>query len=157
LLLIVFIVSYLAFFLGGRSIYLILSLFMTVMKNKEAEITFHTKNSKFINIKCEIASSFSQKMKGMMYRESLPGNHGMLFPFLIPWHRFFWMKNVKIPLDIIFINSKLEIIYIHEAPVKKGYFQKFYWSHGFCKYVIETNMGFCKKNDIFIGAKIQIN
>ena len=66
------------------------------------------------------------------------------------------MKNVLIPLDIIFINRKLEIIYIHEAPIDKGIFHKIYWSHGFCKYVVETNIGFCKKNNIVKGLKIEI-
>jgi len=126
------------------------------MKMQNAAITFHRTKSSSISIKCEIANSFSDKMKGMMHRESLPINQGILFPFLIPWHRFFWMKNVKIPLDIIFVNRNLEIIYIHEAPVEKGFFQKMYWSHGFCKYVVETNMGFCKKNKILIGSKIKI-
>jgi uncharacterized protein len=126
------------------------------MKNKEAKVTFYTKKTKSI-IRCEVANSYSAKMKGMMNRESLPIDHGMLFPFLIPWHRFFWMKNVKIPLDILFVNRDLEVIYIHKAPVEKGLFSKMYWSHGFCKYVIETNMGFCKKNNILIGSKIEIN
>ena len=134
-----------------------LFLFMTVMKNKETKVIFYPKNSKSVSIICEVANSYSAKMRGMMYKESLPIDRGMLFPFLVPWQRFFWMKNVKIPLDVIFINSKLEIIYIHEAPVKEGFFQKMYWSHGFCKYVIETNMGFCKKNDILVGSKIEIN
>ena len=80
----------------------------------------------------------------------------MLFEFTIAMHRFFWMKNVKIPLDIIFINRKLEIIFIHEAPVENGIFYKIYWSHGFCKYVIETNIGFCRKNNIKKRDKIKI-
>jgi len=109
-----------------------------------------------VTVICEVAKRFRAKMKGMMNRISLPEDRGMLFPFLIPGHRFFWMKNVIIPLDIIFINRKLEIIYIHEAPVEHGFFHKIYWSHGFCKYVVETNMGFCRKNNIKKKDKIKI-
>ena len=123
----------------------------------EAQVTFYTNERKHVTIICEVAKGFRAKMKGMMNRVSLPEDRGMLFPFLIPGHRFFWMKNVIIPLDIIFINRKLEIIYLHEAPVDNGIFHKIYWSHGFCKYVIETNMGFCKKNNIVIGSKIVFN
>ena len=129
---------------------------MNIMKLVEAEVKFYRNDSSSVSIKCEIANGFSSKMKGMMHRESLPTDRGMLFPFLVPWHRFFWMKNVKIPLDIIFVNRNLEIIYIHEVPVKESLFQRIYWSHGFCKYVVETNMGFCKKNGILIGFKIKI-
>ena len=124
---------------------------------QEAKITFYPKNAKSVSINCEIAKSYRAKMKGMMNRESLLKDRGMLFSFLIPGHRFFWMKNVKIPLDIIFINRKFEIIYIHESSVKHGFFYKIYWSHGFCKYVVESNMGFCKKHNISIGIKIDIN
>ena len=123
---------------------------------KKAEVEFLTKDQKSVKINCEIADSFSKKMKGLMYREKLEGSQGMLFPFLIPWQRFFWMKNVKIPLDIIFVNSKNKINKIYEAPVEKGIFYKMYGSNGFCKYVIETDMGFCKKNKINKYTEIKI-
>ena len=123
----------------------------------EAKITFFRKDSKQVSIICEIAKSFRKKMKGMMNRVSLQEDRGMLFPFFIPGYRLFWMKDVLITLDIIFLNRKFEIIYIHEAPVEHGFFHKIYWSHGFCKYVIETNIGFCKKNNILIDTKIEID
>jgi len=126
------------------------------VKNKTIIVTFYPKNSKPISLNCEIAKSFKSKMKGLMHREYLAEDSGMIFTFLIPWHRFFWMKNVKIPLDIIFVNRKNKIIHIQEAPVESGLFNKSYWSHGMCKYVIETNIGFCKKNNIISGSKIDI-
>ena len=122
----------------------------------DALVKIYSKSGKIVNIKCEIAKTFFEKMKGLMYRETLPEDEGMVFPFLLPWHRFFWMKNVKIPLDIIFINRKLEIIIIYEAPIEKGLFNKIYWSQGFCKYVIECNKGFCKKNDISKGNNLKL-
>ena len=126
------------------------------MNSNEAMVAFYLKDKESVNLNCEVAKSLTSKMKGLMYREFLPDDQGMLFPFFVPNHRFFWMKNVKIPLDIIFINSKFEIIYIHEASVEQGIFYKTYWSHGFCKYVVEANMGFCKKNGIKKGNKIKI-
>ena len=123
----------------------------------EVKITFHPKNFKSVTINCEIAKAFKDKMKGLMNRISLPEDRGMLFSFKFRGNRLFWMKNVIIPFNIIFINRKLEIIYIHEAPVENRIFPKIYWSHGFCKYVVETNLGFCKKNNIFKGSKIEIN
>ena len=122
----------------------------------EVEIFFNTDKSQSVSIICEVAHSIFEKMKGLMFREELAKNKGMLFTFLIPWHRFFWMKNVKIPLDIIFVNSKFKIIYIHNAPIEQGLLYKLYWSHGFCKYVVECNKGFCEKNDIKIGSEIKI-
>ena len=126
-----------------------------MQKKKTINITFKTQGSKTVNLQCEIARTLSQKMKGLMQRETLPKEQGMFFPFLIPWIRFFWMKNVKIPLDIIFINRHRKIIAIYEAPVETGFLLKNYWSKGFCKYVVECNRGFCKNHSILIGTEIR--
>lgn len=120
------------------------------------KIKFKTKNDKEKTLLCNHAKSFLDKTKGLMYKNELAINQGMFFSFSIPWIRFFWMKNVKIPLDIIFVNRKKMIIKIYEAPVETGFFYKYYCSCGFCKYVIETNLGFCKKNNVREGDKIII-
>ena len=52
--------------------------------------------------------------------------------------------------------KKLKITNICEAPTASGFFYKNYWSKGFCKYVIECNKGFCKRNKIKSGDKIFI-
>lgn len=51
----------------------------------------------------EIARTAQEKGTGLMYRSSLDDNRGMLFPFSEAGQVAFWMKNVKIDLDIIFI------------------------------------------------------
>lgn len=55
-----------------------------------------------------------EQAKGLMFQEHLNKDEGMLFIFkqesIIP----FWMKNTIIPLDIIWMNSKREIVYIHK-------------------------------------------
>jgi len=130
---------------------------MESKKMQETQVTFYPKKSKPVMLNCEIAKTFSEKMKGLMHRDFLPHDKGMLFPFHLPWIRFFWMKNVKIPLDIVFINRYSKIIEIYEAPIESGFFHKNYWSHGFCKYVIECNMDFCRRNNIKPGNKIKIN
>jgi hypothetical protein len=127
-----------------------------MQKKKTINITFKNKDSETVILQCEIAKTLSQKMKGLMHRETLPKEQGMFFPFLIPWIRFFWMKNVKIPLDIIFINRHRKIIAVYEAPVETGFLLKNYWSKGFCKYVVECNIGFCKKHNISKGRIIEI-
>ncbi len=59
-------------------------------------------------IQLEIAKSRSQQALGLMYRSFLPDNRGMLFPFDPPQPVQFWMKNVVLDLDIIFLaNGKI--------------------------------------------------
>ena len=53
----------------------------------------------------EVAASAAEQQRGMMYRQSLAPNRGMIFPFAEPVMASFWMKNTLIPLDLIFIRA----------------------------------------------------
>lgn len=121
---------------------------------KEVKVIFYPVGAPPVVLTCEVAKSYSEKTKGLMHRSSLPEGKGMLFPFMFSWFQVFWMSGVSIPLDIIFINKKLKVVSIFEAPANVGFFNKKYWAYGFCKYVIECNGGFCKKNNIYPGTII---
>jgi uncharacterized protein len=53
----------------------------------------------------EVAATEAEQQRGLMFRESLGPNEGMLFPFPQPRPAQFWMKNTLIPLDMIFIRA----------------------------------------------------
>ena len=67
-----------------------------------------------IIIHAELADTPQKRAEGLMYREHLGADRGMLFTFLQaqPWT--FWMKNTKIPLDIIWMNEKRQIVHIEQ-------------------------------------------
>lgn len=56
-------------------------------------------------IQLEVAETTKQQAIGLMYRENLPADRGMLFPLDPPRVPRFWMKNVEIPLDMIFVKN----------------------------------------------------
>lgn len=56
-------------------------------------------------INLEVTRTPEQQALGLMYRTSLPDDRGMLFEFNPPQRVGFWMKNVKIPLDMIFLRQ----------------------------------------------------
>lgn len=120
----------------------------------EVTITFYPIGVPSVALTCEVAKTISEKSNGLMYRSSLPTDKGMLFPFWFSWYRVFWMKNVSIPLDIIFINKEFKVVSIYEAPANVGIFNKKFWAHGFAKYIVECNEGFCKNHHISIGTNI---
>lgn len=62
-------------------------------------------------IELEVARTNEQKAMGLMYRPALPDNRGMLFPFSPDQPVSFWMKNVPVALDMIFLHQG-EIKYI---------------------------------------------
>ena len=63
-------------------------------------------------IRAELADTALKRAQGLMFREQLPDDRGMLFIFgdAQPWT--FWMKNTKIPLDIICMDGKKTIVHI---------------------------------------------
>jgi hypothetical protein len=64
----------------------------------------------------EVAETPEQQTLGLMYRTQLADNHGMLFPFASPRRTAFWMKNVPIALDMVFLlNGRVQSI-TAEAP-----------------------------------------
>jgi hypothetical protein len=74
----------------------------------------------------QVASTVEQQEKGLMFRRSLPGGEGMIFPYDPPQEVSFWMKNTLIPLDMVFIRPDGRIGRIataralDETPVPSG-------------------------------------
>lgn len=119
------------------------------------------KNSNYVlingkKIKVEIADSELEREKGLMYRESLDENSGMLFIFPDSKTRGFWMKNTLIPLDILFIDDSLKIVDIKTAIPCYSEPCAIYTSNLPAKYVLEVNSGFSKHNNLSIGERIGI-
>ncbi|MDB9315748.1 DUF192 domain-containing protein [Spirulina sp. CS-785/01] len=56
-------------------------------------------------IELEVAKTRQQQALGLMFREEISDNRGMLFPFDPPRQVGFWMKNVEVPLDMVFLRD----------------------------------------------------
>ena len=63
----------------------------------------------------EVSATREEREIGLMYRESMQYNEGMLFIFEAPARHRFWMKNTLIPLDILWLNEAKEIIHFETA------------------------------------------
>jgi len=120
---------------------------------KEGELTFTDSlgNTK-IKINLEIADNDYERQLGLMNRNSMNENEGMLFIFPLERMQSFWMRNTLISLDIIFVNKNKEIVTIHQNT--KILSAQSYPSTALSLYVVEVAGGFTNKNNIVVGDKI---
>jgi uncharacterized membrane protein (UPF0127 family) len=122
---------------------------------KEGELTFFSKNNKeIIAIDIEIVDTREEMTRGLMYRRTMAETQGMLFVFGMSKYRSFWMKNTYIPLDMIFVDKKMQIVKIEKntKPLSEELISV-PWE---TQYTIEVNAGFCDQHGIEIGDSIQI-
>ncbi len=112
------------------------------------------------SIQIELAQTQEETERGLMYRETLGENEGMLFIFEQDDIRLFWMKNTLIDLDMIFIDSTGKIVNIADS-VPHSYIdapeEEIATAGGFGKYVLEVNAGFALKHNLHQGDKLIIN
>jgi uncharacterized membrane protein (UPF0127 family) len=101
----------------------------------------------------EVADDDDKRQIGLMFRDSMPADHGMIFVFKDEKHRGFWMKNTRIPLDIIYVAADKRVASIHAmqpfdlTPVE---------SAGPAMYAIELNVDTARATGVKAGDKLEI-
>src|SRR6478735_10477755 len=65
-------------------------------------------------IDAQVAATPDQRMTGLMYRQEMPQQEGMLFVFEYPSQQCFWMKNTLLPLAVAFVDDDGTIVNIDE-------------------------------------------
>ncbi len=103
----------------------------------------------------ELAITESEREKGLMFRDHLALNNGMLFVYKHENIYPFWMKNTKIPLDMIWINGQRQVVFIEEnvSPCGSDECVPVYPDKR-AKYVLEINSGSARKIGLKPGDKL---
>lgn len=111
------------------------------------------------NISAFVADTDEKRSKGLSGVENMSGNQGMLFVFNNPSKQGFWMKEMKIPLDIIWLDLNNSVIHIEKKlqPCTSVLFCTVYSPSSDAKYVLETISGFSDLRSVNEGTKIKIN
>jgi len=86
----------------------------------------------------EIAASDAAHETGLMNRDSMPSDHGMIFVFTGESPRTFWMKHTRIPLDILYVDATGKVVSVHQM---KPFDLSPVASRGAARYAIELNEG----------------
>ena len=107
-----------------------------------------------VSLKVEVAALPEERELGLMFRNSLKENEGMLFVFKEGSGQRFWMKNTRIPLDIGYLSTSGVLLEVHKA---KPYDLSGVPSRSHdIKFVLELNAGGYKKLGIKIGSRISL-
>ena len=105
-----------------------------------------------IPLNVEIASDEESIKKGLMHRDELDSESGMLFIFSEPSQQSFWMKNTNIPLSIAYIDENNKILIIEDMMPHDTNGSN---SQGKAKCAIEANQGWFKSKGIKTGDHVE--
>lgn len=106
-------------------------------------------------ISAEVADDDRERMRGLMFRESMGADEGMVFVFDAELPLSFWMKNTLIPLDMLYFDQRGRLVSIqHSVPPCKTAHCPSYPSDGVARYVLELNAGRARELKIGKGASL---
>jgi uncharacterized protein len=108
----------------------------------------------------ELAQNDADRARGLMFREAMPEDRGMLFIFDDEQMRSFWMHNCKISLDIFYFDAALKLVSVAEnvPPCNLPESQcPNYPSAAPARYVLELNAGMAKRLDVQAGDELQLD
>jgi len=111
--------------------------------------------AKDTTVTVEIARTNETRMRGLMYRKSLPEDQGMIFVFDTPGKHKFWMRNTCIPLDMLFVDDEGFVVGIEENTTTMS--DTTFSVPCASTYVVEVNAGFCRRHGIRAGQKIVLS
>jgi uncharacterized membrane protein (UPF0127 family) len=105
----------------------------------------------------EVVSDDATRERGLMFRDSMPADHGMLFVFDAMQPRVFWMKNTRIPLDILYFDNNYKLVSVQQrVPPCRSDPCAQYPSSGPAQYVLELNAGVADKLGVKPGDPLSV-
>ena len=105
----------------------------------------------FHRIEAEVAVDQASQAKGLMYRRSMPANHGMLFVFPRTDRHCMWMRNTLMPLSVAFLDAQGKIINIEDMQPET---EDNHCAASPARYALEMNIGWFATKGIKPGFQI---
>jgi uncharacterized membrane protein (UPF0127 family) len=112
-------------------------------------LEIHRHDGKSVHFTVELATDNASREQGLMNRDTMQPDHGMLFDFGNSRPVYMWMKNTYLPLDMLFISKAGKITQIREntLPLSEDIID----SHGPVRFVLELNAGTSRMLGITTG------
>lgn len=111
-----------------------------------------------VGLVADIAETGEQRSKGLAIKDSLNETEGMLFVFSEPRQYVFWMKDMKFPIDIIWLDSNKTVVHVEHSLDPCGPVScETYRPGADSLYVLETVAGFADKYGVIEGTKVKFD
>ena len=110
-------------------------------------------------ILADVAITDEDQIKGLSIRDQMNENEGMLFVYGEPSRQSFWMKDMKFPIDIIWLNGTGSVVHVEEnlRPCVPSLECPSFSPNENAQYVLETVAGFAQKHHTKIGTDIDFS
>ena len=82
-----------------------------------SELTIVSRDGRTHRFQVEVADNDERRAYGLMHRDSMPADHGMIFDFKRDQPVAMWMRNTRLPLDMLFIDRDGLVTRIHQRAV----------------------------------------
>ena len=107
----------------------------------------------------EIADDDAERARGLMFRDEMPANHGMLFIHDAEEPQAYWMKNTRIPLDILYFDNARRLVSQQRdvPPCALGDGCPPYPSNAPARFVLELNAGEAARLQLKNGAQLRLS
>ena len=127
-------------------------------EEKKDYVDIYMEEGKSVKVNVEVANTEIERRNGLSNRQYLGDHDGMWFIFDEDVKNSFWMKDMLIPLDIIFVDSSGFIVDIKEnnTPCTDSYCPSILSSSTY-RYVLEVNANFCEENGVEVGHSITVH
>ena len=112
-----------------------------------------------VELVADIAENSTQKSKGLSVKDVLKENEAMLFVFDTEREHSFWMKGMKFPIDIIWLDDDKEVVHVEHSlqPCEPDSFCQAYKPDDDSLYVLETVAGFALKHNITENTVVEFH
>lgn len=106
----------------------------------------------------EIADDDEERARGLMFRDAMPADHGMLFVFPRAEPQAFWMRNTRIPLDIMYFDARRRLVSVAAGvPPCTTPQCPSYPSEGPAQYTLELNAGKARELGVKRGDELHLD
>lgn len=126
-------------------------LLVIALASRADPLLTHTLRIRNHEIRAEVANTEESRRRGLMFRDKLGENSGMVFIYPQADVSAMWMKNTHVPLSVAFIDRKGRILNIEDMePLSENS----HASAGLAAYALEVNRGWFKKRGIGVGDRV---